>query len=475
MLDICHLSPSPSYSAHHNEQLDALDVFESNGSYELSMLERASAPEARLLHHFKQLAGSMHHDRASPIPIDRLYSFLNDKGLNPKLRHSGKTPLRKEIDELAGGAPNITWKAFETAAKQASQEGILERAITDRLVIRNWAQFTKELEEIFNEVRQLKGGHVATYIPELGKVNPDLFGVSVCTVDGQSWSIGDTEVAFPIQSCGKPVLYSAALEQESADADALSKVHSVDVHSYVGREPSGASFNAFTLNAEDKPHNACINAGAIVVSALYHPELMPADRFNAFADKLSELTGDERPGFGLSVFLSEKQTAHTNFALAHFIASKGRFPAQTSIESALDFYFQMCSTELNCRQTSVLAATYANNGINPITRKEVFKPETVKNTVSMLFSCGMYNYSGEWACTVGLPAKSGVSGVLFIVVPGHLGISIYSPPLDSFGNSVKGVEFARRLADKYRYGLFDVVYNHGRSEPRPSTSSQNID
>lgn len=415
------------------------------------MLERTSGPEAKLLEHFRTVAGSAMHDQSMSIPVSKLVSFLRKKGLDPSssaVAGATPTPLQQEVEQLSQGTDFITWRAFETAARFPTPEGILERAITDRLVVRNWSQFTSEIEAIYNEVKTLKSGHVATYIPELGKVNPDLFGVSICTVDGQIFNIGDTEVPFPIQSCGKPVLYSAALEQDNH----------IDVHSYVGREPSGVSFNAFTLNSEDKPHNACINAGAIVVSALYYPQFMPADRFNMFSDKLSELVGNEKPGFGLSVFLSEKQTAHTNFALAHFIASKGRFPEEVTIEDALDFYFQMCSTELNCRQMATLAGTYAHNGRNPLTKKQVFQPDTVKNTVSMLFSCGMYNYSGEWACTVGLPAKSGVSGVIFLVVPGILGVSIFSPPLDVYGNSVKGVEFARRLADKYRYGLFDVVY-----------------
>lgn len=439
--------PFNSISAHHNDRQDTLSVLASHGS-SLSMLERSTGPEARVLQHFRTIAGSLHHDQSMSIPVGRLISFLKKKGLSPGPNECKSHALHQEIENLTQGTDFITWKAFEAAARNPTAEGVLERAITDRLVVRNWRKFSSEIEEIYNEVKSIDGGHVASYIPELGKVDPNLFGVSICTVDGQIFSVGDTEHAFPIQSCGKPVLYSAALEQESG----------VDVHSYVGREPSGVSFNAFTLNSEDKPHNACINSGAIMVSALYYPEVLPSERFNRFSEKISELTGDEKPGFGLSVFLSEKQTAHANYALAHFMASKGRFPEGASIDNALDLYFQTCSTELTCRQMSVLAGTYAHNGKNPLSRKTVFSPETVKNTVSMLFSCGMYNYSGEWACTVGLPAKSGVSGVIFLVVPGIAGIAIYSPPLDQYGNSVKGVEFAKRLAEKYKYGLFDVVY-----------------
>lgn len=122
---------------------------------------------------------------------------------------------------------------------------------------------------------------------------------------------------------------------------------------------------------------------------------------------------------------------------------------------------------------AIIAATYANNGVNPLTGHKLMSSETVKKTVQMLFSCGMYDYSGEWACTVGLPAKSGVSGIIFLVIPGILGMALFSPQLDQYGNSVKGVEFAKRYTEKYQHGMFDVIFRKNEYE-RLSTVAQGV-
>jgi len=138
--------------------------------------------------------------------------------------------------------------------------------------------------------------------------------------------------------------------------------------------------------------------------------------------------------------------------------SRGGFPPNVALTEALDFYFQLCSVELNIEQMGFIAATYANYGICPLTGEKTMTMDTVKKTLQLLYSCGMYDYSGEWAMTVGLPAKSGVSGNLFFVVPNKLGMAVYSPPLDSRGNSVKGVEYSKRVAELFGWSLFDVLY-----------------
>jgi len=128
------------------------------------------------------------------------------------------------------------------------------------------------------------------------------------------------------------------------------------------------------------------------------------------------------------------------------------------IEDALDFYFQLCSTEVNCYKLSSMAATYANHGECPLTGARALSLDTVKRTMQLAFSCGMYDYSGEWACTVGLPAKSGVAGSIFIVVPGVLGMCVFSPRLDMHGNSVRGVDFATKIVNRFGWNIFDVLY-----------------
>jgi glutaminase len=164
-------------------------------------------------------------------------------------------------------------------------------------------------------------------------------------------------------------------------------------------------------------------------------------------------------GFRQSVYLSEKATAHRNFALAYFMASEGSFPESVKIEDALDFYFQLCSLEITAEKLAIVAGTYANYGVCPLTNKRVISKETAKYTMQMLFSSGMYNYSGTWAGTVGLPAKSGVSGSIFIIVPKTLGICIFSPRLDENGNSVRGIEFATKMADHFGWNVFDILYS----------------
>ena len=133
------------------------------------------------------------------------------------------------------------------------------------------------------------------------------------------------------------------------------------------------------------------------------------------------------------------------------------FPPEVSPEAALDFYIQCCSIEVNTQSAAGIAATLANGGRSPLTGVEVLATSTVKSVLTLMFSCGMYDYSGEWCVHVGLPAKSGVAGLVYVVIPHVMGIAIYSPPLDSHGNSVKGVEFCKALLKLYPYGIFDAL------------------
>ena len=127
------------------------------------------------------------------------------------------------------------------------------------------------------------------------------------------------------------------------------------------------------------------------------------------------------------------------------------FPENTEINDILEFYFQCCSIELNCYSLSIVASTFANGGICPITNEKVLEPETVRHCLSLMYSCGMYDYSGEFAFTIGLPAKSGVAGAIMIVIPGIMGICVWSPNLDSHGNSVRGVDFCKQLCEIFNF------------------------
>lgn len=358
--------------------------------------------------------------------------------------------------------------AFEDIAPAISgvSTTLLGRALRGELVIPDFSAFSQRLGEIFESVRSNRDGNVASYIPQLARVDPDAFAMAVCTVDGQQFALGDTDQYYCVQSTCKPINYAIAHDRLGGDA----------VHRHVGREPSGRSFNEITLNSRGLPHNPMINAGAIACASLIAPELSPADRFDSIIKTWRGLCGGGGVGFDNAVFLSERDTADRNFALAYFMRENGAFPASTDLHATLDLYFQCCSITVNAPQMGLIAATLANGGVCPTTNERIFNSDSVKNCLSLMASCGMYDFSGEYSFTVGLPAKSGVSGALFITIPGLCGIAIWSPRLDALGNSVRGVEFSRRLTEEFAFHSFsDLVADSRKNNPRRSSTESSVD
>lgn len=287
--------------------------------------------------------------------------------------------------------------------------------------------------------------------------------VALCTIDGQQFDLGDSDVSFCVQSCCKPINYSLALEELGPEI----------VHKYVGREPSGHGFNALTLNHELKPHNPMVNAGAIMCCSLVKKEFDLPDRFDYVMNAWEQLSGGQRPTFNNAVYLSEKTTADRNFALAYFMSEHKAFPERTDLLETLNFYFECCSIEMTAQKMAVVAATFANGGVCPLTGQRVLSPSTVQNCLSLMYSCGMYDFSGEFAFSIGLPAKSGVSGCMMIVIPNVGGICTWSPRLDRLGNSVRGVEFCRQLVATYNFHHYAILTGEQtKKDPRrPALSS----
>jgi glutaminase len=252
------------------------------------------------------------------------------------------------------------------------------------------------------------------------------------------------------------LLYCAALEEHGEQR----------VHRHVGREPSGRSFNELALNGNGLPHNPMINAGAIMTSSLIRRDLATADRLEFLTDLVTVLSGNRPCHFNNAVWHSERETADRNFALAHHMRERGAFPAGTSIPPTLDYYFSACSIEVTSTAVATIGATFANGGVCPVTGERVFGEETVKNCLSMMSSCGMYDYSGEFAFTVGIPAKSSVSGVILAVIPNVMGIAVWSPRLDNCGNSVRGVAFLRELIGRFSFHNYDSLVASRKEDPR---------
>ncbi len=375
--------------------------------------------------------------------------------------------LAESVERLRGIDPAkpLSLEAFAAAVQPNLM--VIEKALTGRAVLPEFAEFGRDVGRIFDETRGNGDGRVASYIPQLAQVDPDLFGVSLCTIDGQRLALGDATHHFSVQSCCKPTNYCLALEEHGAEA----------VHRHVGCEPSGRSFNELALNDKGLPHNPMINSGAIMSSSMIRAGLSGAERFEYVVDAWRRMSGGDKPGFNNSVYLSERQTADRNFALGYSMRESGAFPEGTDLLDALEFYFQCCSLDVTAELMAISAATLANGGVCPTTGERVFQPDTVQKCLSMMYSCGMYDLSGEWAFTVGLPAKSGVSGAVVVVVPNVLGLCVWSPRLDPLGNSVRGVAFCRELVRTFNFHNYDNLVGgmHAKKDPRRSAVAARSD
>jgi glutaminase len=342
---------------------------------------------------------------------------------------------------------------------------LVERALTGQLIIPEFTEFSAELQKIFDDSAKNRDGNVADYIPQLSRVDPEQFGAAVCTLDGQRFTAGHAREDFCVQSCCKPINYCLALEEHGEDK----------VHEHIGREPSGRGFNELALNDEGRPHNPMINSGAIMACSLIRPQEEVADRFDFVMGRWKALCGNQKVGFSNSVYLSERKTADRNFALGYLMQEHKGFPQQTNLIETLEFYFQCCSIETNAEQLSVVAATLANGGVCPTTGERIFSTQTVQNCLSLMSSCGMYDFSGEFAFSIGLPAKSGVAGAVFGVVPNVMGFCTWSPRLDRLGNSVRGIEFCRRLVETFNFHMYDSLTATEKHDPRRTRSESRSD
>ncbi|MEH2285404.1 MAG: glutaminase A [Nostoc sp.] len=298
------------------------------------------------------------------------------------------------------------------------------------------------LKDLHSQYKSVREGAVAKYIPELAKANPDLFSICIVTVDGQVYKVGDYEQLFTIQSISKVFAYGLALEDHGLDY----------VLTRVGVEPTGDAFNAIILDEQSKrPYNPMVNAGAIATTSLIKGS-GPTERLNRMLDMFRRYIG--RDVFvDISVFTSERSTGHRNRAMAHLMLNFGMI--DRNIEESLDLYFQQCAVMVNCQDLAVMAATLANTGINPITKERAVDKRYIKDILSVMYTCGMYNFAGEWAYKIGIPAKSGICGGIIAVVPNKMGIGVFSPLLDVRGNSVRGVKVCEELSQRLGLHLFD--------------------
>lgn len=299
------------------------------------------------------------------------------------------------------------------------------------------------ISDLHRIYRDCSEGALADYIPELTKANPDWYGITVITADGHSYSVGDYQQPFTIQSISKAFTYGMNLDEYGVEA--------------VGRkicvEPSGDAFNSISLDpGTGRPLNPMINAGAIAASGMVSGKGFDQrfarilDQFSLYAD--SKLTVDE------DVYQSESATGFRNRAIAYLLRNFEIL--EDPVEEAVEVYFKQCSILVTCEQLAMMGASLANGGVNPRSGKTVLSPEHVEKVLSVMSSCGMYDYSGEWLYNVGLPAKSGVGGGVLGVLPGQLAVAVFSPLLDAKGNSVRGLKTFAELSERFNLHLFNA-------------------
>ena len=373
-----------------------------------------------------------------------------------------------------------------------SSELIVEKALRGELSIPDFTYFAKNLDNMFDEAKKVTSGELASYIPPLANVDPEQFGVAIVTTDGQIYQKGDSEVDFSIQSMCKPFNYCFAMEKLGLEK----------VHQHVGQEPSGRQFDDLTLLAKTAvgqlnriPFNPMVNAGAIMTAGLIGPEESHSQRLRYIRQQFGRLIGwspknefgAELPRFNKNMARQENFTGYNNIAMGYLLMATGNLPhtktelhndihpdedefdfySEPAVTEALKLYFSICSLEMSSVNFATAAATLANSGVCPISQDRVLSQKTVRNCLPVLQTSGMYNASGTFFQQVGLPAKSGVGGGVILIIPRLMGICIFSPRLDKQGNSVRGIEMAKRITSKYLVHTFDgTMTDTDRLDPK---------
>lgn len=306
------------------------------------------------------------------------------------------------------------------------------------------------LEELYR--RHLLAGQdgVASYYepgrgyrePGLAAEERDRFSICLATTDGAVYHTGDHQFPFALQSVSKVFVYGLALADRGRDR----------VLRRVGVEPSGDAFNSIVFDErKNQPYNPMVNAGALVTTDLVRGK-DSAEKLERILGVLRCYAGNENLEVDEGTFEAEMRGSDRNRATAYLMRSDGMLAGD--VEEILALYLRQCSVRVTCRDLAVMAATLANGCVNPITGERALRRDRVRDVLSVMYTCGMYDFAGQWAYQVGVPAKSGVSGGILAVVPGKMGIGVFSPGLDPYGNSVRGVRVCEEISERLGLHVF---------------------
>lgn len=299
------------------------------------------------------------------------------------------------------------------------------------------------ITHIYNNVKKLKQtGKNASYIPQLKKVNPNLYAISIYTVDGNEYNVGDCQVEVAIESVSK--VFSLALALKTVGISKMSKM--------VGTLQTMNRFDSVTAieESENRTINSFQNGGAMATTSIYYNK-NPEKYEKTIFDNISDFAG-RKIVYSKATFNSEMSNLEHNLAIGYLLKSYGRFYGE--VIPTITAYTKQCSAMATTKDVAVMAATIANGGVNPKTGKRVVDKKFIPYILTHMATNGMYEYSETWMTHIGMPAKSGVGGIILIVVQGVMGIAILSPPLDVHGNSAKGIITAKQLSEKLHLGMF---------------------
>ncbi len=300
------------------------------------------------------------------------------------------------------------------------------------------------LQRVLRECRDDDGGEVASGNRELEQADTSSFGIALATIDGTVYTAGDADHEFSIQSIGKVPAYALALRDRGLDT----------VLERVDTEPSGDAFNEISLEAETgRPRNALINAGAVAVHGMINGS-DATDRADRVIDLVSTLAG-RRVAVDKEVHRAELASDDHNTALAYLLRSAGKLDCEP--DEVVDGYAAQCSIRVSCRDLAVMGSVLANGGLSTTGDERLLEGWITRHVLSVMATCGMYDGSGSWMATVGIPAKSGVSGAILGVLPGQVGLAVWSPQLDEQGNSVRGVAVFERLSRDMELHMMHVA------------------
>lgn len=306
------------------------------------------------------------------------------------------------------------------------------------------SQIKAVAQQAYDQVKGNADGKNADYIPYLAGIDKNLFGISICLLNGQTIEIGDSDYRFGIESVSKVHTAILALRQQGAEK----------VLNLIGADATGLPFNSIIaiLLENDHPSTPLVNAGAISACSMVLPTGDAKGKWEAIVSNITDLCGSA-PQLIDELYQSETATNFNNRSIAWLLKNYDRIYDDPDL--ALDLYTRQCSLGITARQLSVAAGTIANGGVNPVTKKQVFDAELSPCITSMVASVGFYEHTGDWMYTSGIPAKTGVGGGVMGILPGVFGISAFAPPLDESGNSVKAQLAIKYIMNKLGLNVFN--------------------